>query len=739
LGERLGFLPASFQATGSAGVWFHAVSVGEVLSAVELIGRLRFKRPHTPVYLSTATLAGRAAAEQRLRGLTQGVFFAPLDYRSIVRRILRRVRPSAVVVLETEIWPNLYLETKRAGASLLIVNGRLSDRALPRYRAFRWFFRHALALADTIFVQSAEDARRYAIAGAPEERVHFAGNLKYDFGPPADGIVQDVAAFLDSVSPQAIWVAASTMPAKEPGDPDEDDVVLRAFQTLARQFPSLLLILAPRKPERFDVAAEKLRMLGIPFVRRTALERLTPPGVLLLDSIGELAPIFERATVVFMGGTLASRGGHNVLEPAYFSKPVITGPHMENFSAIAEEFFSAGAMIRIANADEISTVVADLLNDPRGAVLIGEKACALANARRGVVDRIACEILKAADKGVPNPCRSLPARLALTPLAWIWAAGNRLSWARRMAAPQSLHAKVVSVGSLTMGGAGKSPVVAHLAQRLNVEGRNVAILTRGYRRHSTDREVIVPKGETVPGALTGDEAQILVRAGHAHVGVGADRVQVGRKMETELAPDVFLLDDGFQHVQLERNEDIVLIDALDPLAGGVFPLGRRREPLKSLARATVVIVTRVELGQGIAGIERLIRHYNPTAPILTSRVVPKRFVGRAILPAAALPGGPVAAFCGLGNPSSFWRTLDSLGVEVAFRRAFGDHHPYRPAELRRIAAQASAAGAKALVTTEKDMMNLPIGAAALLEPHELYWLEIDIEIDNEQELLRRLL
>jgi 3-deoxy-D-manno-octulosonic-acid transferase len=739
LAERLGFIkrlpPASFDSTGSGVIWFHAVSVGEVLSAVELIRRLRAEIPDAAIFVSTATLAGRALAGQRLMNLADGVFFAPLDYRSAVRRVLRRLRPAAVVILETEIWPNLYRESKRAGASLLIVNGRISDRALPRYRSASGFFRHALMWPDAIFTQSEEDARRFVIAGAPAERARSAGNLKYDFTPPASGIAADIAEFLDRKRPTAVWIAASTMPPKESADPDEDDAVIAAFAAVNR--PGLLLILAPRRPERFDAAAEKLTRAGIPFARRTALA--AAPGdarVLLLDSIGELAALFERAGVVFMGGTLASRGGHNILEPAYFSKPVIAGPHMENFAAIAEEFSAAHALVRIAGPDQLALAVTSLLDDPDRARSIGAKARELAMSKRGTVERIVAEIRNYASLGVPNPSRTLPVRAVLTPLSWIWRGGHSLNLRRGLSALQTLDTKVVSVGALVMGGAGKSPIVAHLAERLHAAGRNPAILTRGYRRKSGQPVVIVPRGERASIDQTGDEAQTFVRAGHAHVGIAADRFDAARQMERKLHPGVFLLDDGFQHVRLKRDEDIVLIDALDPLAGGVFPLGRLREPFASLARATVIIVTRVEPEQSIAGIERLIRRCNPRAPIFRSRVIPREWVRFEGEPS---PFTRVGAFCGLGSPRSFWRTLDRVGVEVAFRRVFSDHHPYSPSELRRLAAQATAEGVEALVTTEKDVMNLCEGASALLAPHPLYWLKIGVEIEREEELLRRLL
>jgi tetraacyldisaccharide 4'-kinase len=292
-----------------------------------------------------------------------------------------------------------------------------------------------------------------------------------------------------------------------------------------------------------------------------------------------------------------------------------------------------------------------------------------------------------------------------------------------------------------MGGAGKSPLVAHVAARLRAANGNPAILTRGYRRRSEEK-VVVPRGGQAAIAVTGDEAQIFIRAGDAHVGIGADRFLVGRSMEQEIHPDVFLLDDGFQHVRLGRTHDVVLIDALDPLAGGPVPLGRLREPLESLARADTIVVTRLELGQETTGLERLLRRYNAQAPVFHSRVVPRQWVNLetgTVQEVSAAKFGRVAAFCGLGVPRSFWRTLEELGLEVAFRWAFGDHHRYRPVELRRLAEQATAAGAEALVTTEKDVMNLCDGAPALVAPHPLLWLKIGIEIEREEEFLRRIL
>ncbi|HEY2846157.1 MAG TPA: tetraacyldisaccharide 4'-kinase [Bryobacteraceae bacterium] len=713
--ERFGFLPPSFKPTGPGSIWFHAVSVGEVLSAAELIRRIRRAQPHAEIYVSVATLAGREAAEQRLTGLANGVFYAPVDYRSVVRRVLRRLRPALVVVLETEIWPNLYRESKRAGASLMVVNGRISDRAYSRYRRYRWFFQHVLQWPDTILVQSQQDRERYVAAGAPEERVRVAGNLKYDFTPP-------VAASSLDLDGDPIWIAASTTAPVESGDPDEDDVMIDAFQQISADYPRLLLVLAPRRPERFPVVAGKLRQAGVNFVRRSDnATQVTLPGVLLLDSIGELAGLFERATVVFMGGTLPQRGGHNILEPAYFGKPVIVGPHMENFAAIMEEFSAAGAVVRIGSPGDLAGAVKTLLENPARAADIGNRAGALAASKRGAAEHIVQQLLLAVDEGVPDRPHTLEARLTLAPLARLWAAGNSANIARTRS--KKLDTPVISVGGLTMGGAGKSPMVLHLARRLAEAGRNPAILTRGYGRKSRS-DVIVSRGESATVAHTGDEAQMFVQSALAHVGIGANRYDVGLRIERQLQPGVFLLDDGFQHFALKRDVDIVMLDALDPLARGVFPLGRLREPLSALARATAIVITRAE--QRHTGIERLIRRYNPQAPIFRAHVVPE----------GDLPAGRLAAFCALGQPGAFWRTLDSLRADVVVRMAFPDHHRYSAEDLQEIGRQAASAGADALVTTEKDWMNLPAEAAL---PLKIYCLRIGIEIENEQELLGLLL
>jgi 3-deoxy-D-manno-octulosonic-acid transferase len=715
--ERLGFLPRSYRQTEAGAIWLHAVSVGEVLSAVELGRRLREALPRAPLFVSVATLAGRAAAEAKLAGIAAGVFYAPLDYCSVARRVLRRLQPQAVVVMETEIWPNLYREAKRSGCALVVVNGRISDAAAPRYRRWRWFFRQVLAWPDAILAQNEASAQRYAELGA--ERVRVAGNLKYDFQPGR--MPEAVQEFIAHVAPRQVWIAASTVAPAVEGDPDEDEAVADAFLALAR--PGLLLILAPRQPARFDAAAGVLRRRGIRFVRRSKLDELELPGVLLVDTIGELSSLFGLADVVFMGGTLAQRGGHNILEPALAARPIVAGPHMENFREIARKFSDAGALRTIASAAELSAAVGELLDDP---AQLGAKAAELAENERGATARALEEIER-------QYWRAVPVRLApalLWPLGQLWLAGAW--WKRRFARRERLRTPVISIGGITAGGTGKTPFVRWLAGRLKAEGLRPAILTRGYRRRAAERCTILGPGESAEVARTGDEAQCYLRAAVGPVGISADRALAGRRIEERFAPDVFLLDDGFQHHRLERATDIVLIDALNPFGGGQpLPLGRLREDPAALARADIVVVTRLEEGCKIDGIEAAIRRYNSKAPIYTARVEPEAWRPEA-------PRGAVAAFCGLGNPSTFWRTLEGMGIEPVFRRAFADHHRYTAAELGELAECARAGGATALVTTEKDFFNLPEGWQAAVPSVPLLWLEIRLVLDREKELVSAL-
>ena len=742
LGQRFGFLPRSFRQTGPGAIWLHAVSVGEVLGCVEFLRAIRSALPRTRIFVSTGTLAGQATARTKLPDLADGVFYAPVDLVFVVRRVLRTLRPSVVVVAETELWPNLFRETRRTGAHLAIVNGRISDRAFPRYLRWRWFLSAVLPAADAILTQSETMRRRFLALGAPADRTRTGGNFKYDFAARAAAPDSPVMDLIQRIRPAKVWVAASTMPPARAADVDEDDAVIAAFRqmTEAAACP-VLLLLAPRKPERFEEAACKVEAAGLPCLRRSRLtggETLRLPGVLLLDSIGELNGLFAAADVVFMGGTLAERGGHNLLEPALFGKPVVAGPHMENFQEIADAFDAAGAAARIGAPGELAGAVGRLLGDAGAAREIGRRAQACAESRRGASAGAAAAVRDLYAAGLPRYIPSMPWYAVARALARAWKAGSAYKRERDLRAARRIDAPVVSVGNLTMGGTGKTPCVLRLAELLKSQGRSPGILTRGYARSSPEASLVVAPGAAIRAQLSGDEPQIFVRSGLAPVGIGANRYATGMLLRQDFLSDVLLLDDGFQHWRLGRDVDILLIDALNPFGGGeVFPLGRLREPVEGVARADIVLITRSSFTDLALPIERLVRQWNRAAPIFRTWVDPQAWVDAAgrEYPIASPPFAWAGGFCGLGNPQSFRRTLERLGISPVDWIEFGDHHHYRPRELRHIALQFEHHGATAALTTEKDSVNLPDDFASLLAPVELYWLRTRMKIEREDEFL----
>lgn len=744
--ERLGFLPQRFLRTGPGSVWLHAVSVGEMNSAIPLLKELRAQQPKLPIFVSTTTLAARKAGEQRLSGIADGLFYFPFDYVSCVRRVLRALRPNLVISLETEIWPNLYAETKRFGAGLALVNARISGRTWPRYRGMKWFFKPVLRLADIVFPQSTKDRERYFKLGVPLAFLNSEGNLKYD--APA---MQEPMEF-PTFGAKEVWIAASTVGPNESGSimrhqVDEDDVVIEAFRMLARDHPRLLLIVAPRQQDRFDLVAEKLANSGLPFVRRTTLDpqlnptfrlpRLELPGIVLLDTIGELPHLYHLANVAFVGGSIAPRGGHNILEPAGAGVPVVVGRHMQNFEAIVSEFVAAEALTQIQNPAGLEPAIGRLLNDPVLARELGRRGRAVVEQQQGASKRIAAKLIPLYQLMTPTLPHSWFARALLTPLSALWTIGGAIKRRRALRRRKELPSPVISIGGISAGGSGKTPFVNYLAGLLRSRGWRPAILTRGYRRRSLAKYLIFSAGADVPPALTGDEAQIFLKAGIAAVGIGANRYEAGRLLLQHVDADVFLLDDGFQHARLERNADIVLIDGLDPFGGyATIPLGRLREPLSALKRADAFVVTRISAPHRYRAIAHELHRYNPAAPIFQATAVSRRWrLCREGTKIDGLLTGKVGAFCGLGNPQAFWNTLEQLGLEVVYRWAFSDHHLYAPMELFRLRQQAQDAGAGLLVTTEKDRMNLPPGAETIVAPLELAWLEIQYKLDREAEFM----
>jgi 3-deoxy-D-manno-octulosonic-acid transferase len=375
---RLGRLPPGSGTGDRKSIWVHAVSVGEVLAVGPLLAALRVRFPALRLFVSTATITGQAVARQRLAA--DGVLYAPFDFPGPVRRTLAALDPALLVLVETELWPNLIHETRRRGARVALVNGRISPRSFARYRRVRPLMERLLAEVDLFLMQSEPHAARVRELGAPEARVRVLGNLKFDALPPAapdEGLLRLLAGPAD----RPLWIAGSTVAG-------EEALVLAAFRELRARFPRSLLLIAPRHPERFGEVAALVAAEGFRCRRRTRTEgQPDEHDVLLLDTLGELAQLYPLASVVFVGGSLVPAGGHNVLEAAMAGRAVVVGPHMENFSEIVEGFRAEEALVQVASAEELGAEVAGLMADHARRQELGERARALVERNRGAVQR----------------------------------------------------------------------------------------------------------------------------------------------------------------------------------------------------------------------------------------------------------------------------------------------------------------------------------------------------------------
>jgi 3-deoxy-D-manno-octulosonic-acid transferase len=410
LGERLGrSFPAlsKLPAERPGAIWIHAVSVGEVLSGVALAQKLKTAYPQRPLIVSTTTQTGQALARERMK-VADAVVYFPFDWAFCVRRALDAVKPVLVIVLETEIWPNFLREADRRKVSVIFVSGRISDKSFARYQKFfawagfylRPFLRSALGHARAFLMQSARDAERVKELGAPAERVAVSGNLKYDQAvPDATPMSEWLASEVERGGRRPLIVAGSVVSSEEP-------LALIAFGVVQGEFPNALLVLAPRKPECFQQAADFIQESRRKFVRRSELKIggngasgglaaiSTEVTVLLLDSIGELASLYRLADGAFVGGSLVESGGHNILEPAAFGKIPVFGPSMENFAEMASRFVSAKAAVQVESPEDAGVAWIELLRDPERARVMSETAKRLVDESRGATARAMEEIAK---------------------------------------------------------------------------------------------------------------------------------------------------------------------------------------------------------------------------------------------------------------------------------------------------------------------------------------------------------
>jgi len=383
--ERLGKVPPRLKVeipSSSAPapvIWIHAVSVGEVLAVSGLVAEMRRTFPQHRIFVSTTTDTGQDLARKRFG--EENVFYFPMDFAFAIRPYLQALRPELVVLAETEFWPNFLRLVHASGARIAVVNARISDRSWPRYLRFQWALRRMLVHVDLFLAQTQEDADRLQSIGADLRRVQVTGNLKFDVSLPSPPpIVDSLRRALAAEGAGPVLVCGSTVE-------DEEPPLLKAFENLRVGHPRAVMILAPRHPERFDTVAILLQQLGIPSWRRSlwAGEKLAG-GVLLVDSIGELAALYAVADVAFVGGSLVPRGGHNIIEPAQHGVAIVTGNHTENFRDIVSLFQSRDA-VRIVGLSELPLTLMYLLDNDAERLGLGRRAQQTIRAQMGATAR----------------------------------------------------------------------------------------------------------------------------------------------------------------------------------------------------------------------------------------------------------------------------------------------------------------------------------------------------------------
>ncbi len=389
LGERFGY----GRTCEAPSIWLHAVSLGEMTAAAPLVRALRARYPRNPLVLTTATPTGRARARD-LFGDTVDVRFLPYDMPQSVARFLDRVRPRLAVIMETELWPNLFGECESRGVPLMLASARLSAKSVMRYRRFGNLFRGIFSASSLIAAQTREDAARFIAIGADSARTRVIGNIKFDLESSPEDLFEGASLRSSLGDSRPIWIAGSTHAG-------EEEQVLAAHQELRAGQVNALLLLVPRHPERFPAVTTLLNRQGWRFTRwSSGVMPDRSAQVVLVDTVGDLASLYAAADVAFVGGSLVGGvGGHNLLEPASFGLPVLTGPSYYNSRDIARLLLIQGAALQVGNAKELAAALAQLLGDPALRQRMGAIGRHVVESNRGSVARL----LELIESLLPDP------------------------------------------------------------------------------------------------------------------------------------------------------------------------------------------------------------------------------------------------------------------------------------------------------------------------------------------------
>ena len=765
-------------------VWIHGASVGEIVATSPLVKQIRKEMPGRPILVSAFTVGGYDMAKQIIPEADAIIYF-PLDLPFVAESLVKRIHPGVFMPVETELWPNFLRSIRERHIPVMMVNGRISEKSVKTYRYLYGIWEDILNTVTRFCMQSSIDADYIASLGADRKKIFVTGNTKFD-QTYAVVTPEDLTAYREQLglgSAFPVLVAGSTHPG-------EEKALLKVFKQIRQEFPDARLLIAPRKPTRSEEIAKLAQVNGfdVGFRSKMLEQGPEPHAVVMLDTIGELGRIYAVGDVVFVGGSLATTGGHNVLEPAAHAKPILVGPNMQNFKDSYSLLSKVGACKMVQNTSELARETLDILHNDERRQKMGAASLQVIHENRGAdvrSIRYLKELLELHERpaqkyaAYPVNIRNLSdegggrlrhgdaiiqyvTNLAYGPdtpfsgwlllvflrlMSYLYEFGVcaklalfRLGLRHRV----RLKACVISIGNITVGGTGKTPTAQKMAQLISRAGYRVVILNRGYRSHWGREMGVVSDGKKISMTAyeAGDEAYLMAKTlPGIPVIIGKNRAVTGKFAVDHFQAEVIVMDDGYQHWQLERNLDIVLVDTLNMFGNGnVLPRGTLREPLSNLDRADLFFLTKTDQSSAMDKLElrEILTRYNDKAPVVESIHRPKNFVEigdwykdtNQMVALKELEGKKVLVFSAIGNPSSFEQTLSSIGVDILEAVRYPDHHDYGMSEMQYISDRAQELAAVAMVTTTKDAVKIPTEFIYSQRNIPLYILNMDIQVTD---------
>ena len=774
-------------------IWIHGASVGEIVATSPIVKEIKRIMPERKVLVSAFTVAGYNMAKQIIPEADGYVYF-PLDLPWVAESVVRRVHPGIFMPVETELWPNFLKAIRERNIPVMMVNGRISERSVRTYRYLFSIWRDMLRTVSRFCMQSSIDANYITHLGADPKKIFVTGNTKFD-QTYAEVTPEDLSAYKTELGlgedAYPVIVAGST-------HAPEEDIVLTAFSRLRKQYPKARLVIAPRRIERVDEIRRLTGKFGYGNGLRSKLKKSNGPRpaypVVLIDTIGELGRIYAVGDIVYVGGSLKKGyGGHNVLEPAAHAKPILVGPDMLSFKDSYSLLTKAGACLTVYNANDLAKAFLEIAGNDALRKQMGDASMQVIRENRGAALHTIHYLTDLLDKTtVPHAyTKAYPINtrnfndvgggglkhgaaiiqyifhMAHSPerpwyafillgflrgLSYVYGFGARVNlwlYEAGILTTRKLDCCVISIGNITVGGTGKTPTAQRVAMMIKNMGYRVVILNRGYRSHWNKPLGVVSDGEKIymTSYEAGDEAYLMAKMmPGVPVVIGKNRDVTGSYAVEKLQAEVIIMDDGYQHWQLKRDLDIVLVDTLNMFGNGcLLPRGILREPLNHLDRADMFLFTKSDQSSQLTrtSLTDNIRRYNTEAPIVECIHHAKEFVEIADwykgiqqnrLPLEDLRGKRVMVFSAIGNPSSFEQNVSGCGLEIVEAIRYPDHHDYGMLEMQYIGERASELNADALITTGKDAVKIPTEFIYFNRDIPLYVMNMDIMVTRNEEI-----